>query len=477
MTVSIANPVGNNGDTAFLEPLVVTLSAFTDDTLVTPDATARIFFQRYVQSEEGIFDVTDRANVAGSMASCPHVRFFDPDGISRTIYAQPDECNNIAQPLGLTDAELQAAYDAGDFSISINGFDVVNDLGFSIKGLYDSNGDPITFTEFQPGNIYVNPQIGMFMFFHHPMKWDECDYWDMAWWDSGDLSEAVLAQFPYVTEWDSDWPTLSGNWEDTAWDDIEDSIPVNTYWDIVSEAPGEEATVLACYWTQDDTDPIVDDPKSRLYTSPLTLITDTQLRFRSIDALSNVEDTNVETYTVGLRVPLNRGLNLVSQPRVLDATDSELNNLVGNLEVDSVYRIENGLWEVFTPTGGVKNDFTAVDNQHGYFFLMNGPGNFCVPYGESPVTTTLTLADRDTNRGFSAIGVPRSSIEDNSITNLLDSRDVTYEELFRVTNGVFETFIVGRADILNFDPADLSPGRGYGVITSTAQTFELPFID
>jgi hypothetical protein len=54
---------------------------------------------------------------------------------------------------------------------------------------------------------------------------------------------------------------------------------------------------------------------------------------------------------------------------------------------------------------------------------------------------------------------------------------IEFTEIHRVTNNIFEVFIPDRAPILNFNPADLTPGRGYGIVAPSTQTFELPFVD
>lgn len=470
----------------FIEPTIVDLTVFTDSTETIEDTAANIFWQRYAQSEEGVFDVTARSNIAGIEGDCIHVRFFDPNGVQTPLYQAPSECEAIVVPLEETDTALQAAYTRGDFSIAINGLDVVNDLGFTIRGLFKDNGDPIPFTDFQPGNIYVSAELGMFVFFHFPDEWDSgCSYWDLAWWDNGGLSESTLDDYPYVSVWDD---------EDIEWDDIDDPVPLNTYWDTVSEAPAIDATVVCAYWTQDNADPLephangpdAGDPaditnadnRSMLFTSPITISALTQLRFRSVNALNELEDTRAETYTVGLRLELNKGVNLISEPRLVSGVEAELENIFTGVDLLQVYRIENGSWEVFTPsTSAVLNDFEVIDNTHGFFVIMNGADVFCLPYGTLPTTTELTLVDDETNQGINAIGVPRKSIEDNTIDNLLVSRGVQFDEIFRVTDGVFETYIPTRPDILNFDPAELEPGRGYGVVTQLTQTFELPLID
>lgn len=462
---------------AFLENLVVTLTP-TIPVLST-------WYQRYVQSEEGTYDITDRANVAGARSECINVRFFDPDNVQRPLYAQPTECNPIATPIGNTDSEIKAAYDRGDFSIAIDGYDVVSDLGFEITGFFDDNGDAIDFTDFVPGKVYVHPEVGMFAFFHYPDKWDTCSYWDLAWWNSGGLSEGELNEPPYTAEWDDETTLLTvPPAENQSWDDLLNPLPLNTYWDVVSEAPTEESTVVVCYWTQDSADPIPYSVKSRRYTSPITLITDTQLRFRSVDLEGDVEATQTETYEVGLRLSLDRGINLVSQPRALTGVEANADTLTTGLDLKQIFRIENGLWQVYSPGAGDLNDptknslgFNTIDNQHGYFVVMNGPGTWCISYGTSPDSTELALVDEQTNQGINAIGVPRSSTANNSIANLLIDRNIDFNELYRVTNGVFETYIVGRADVLNFSPTDLTPGRGYGIKTDTATTFELPFTD
>ncbi len=461
----------------FLESTPITLST-------TPAAT--IFWQRYAQSAEDIYDITSRSNIAGMESDCIHVRFFDPNEIQTPLYAAPSECTPISVQLEETDTALQAAYTRGDFSIVINGFDVVNDLGFTIRGLFQENGDPIPFTDFQPGNIYVSAALGMFVFFHFPDEWDSgCSYWDLAWWDNGGLAQSILDDEPYISLWDE---------VDIEWDDLDDPIPLNTYWDTVSEAPGEEATVICCYWTQDNADPLKPhadgpsagdpadaaniDSRSMTYTAAIELGAPQELRFRSVNGALEIEDTQSEIYTVGLRLALDAGLNLISEPRLVAGAEAELSNIFATTAVTQIFRIENGSWEVWTPdTSAVLNDFEIIDNTHGFFVVMNEPGVFCLPYGTFPETTELTLVDNETNQGINAIGVPRRSNEDNTIDNLLVSRGVQFDELFRVTNGIFETFIPTRADILNFDPAELEPGRGYGVVTQLAQTFELPFID
>lgn len=513
---TVANP--QNGQ--FIDPVIIDLTAYTDDTQTTEDPAAQVFYQRYVQSAPGVFDVTNRFNIAGMNLGCINVRFFDPDNFQTTLYTSPDECDTIARPIERTDLALQTAYDRGDFSIEINGCDVVTVLGYEIRSLYSPDGvTPIPFTQFLPGRIYVDPQVGMFMFFHFPDEWDSgCSYWNFAWWDNGGLPESLLNDFPYVSLWDDETNGFGpiGNpftdginpgtgsgygygygygygssgklWEEQNWDNIDNPIPLNTYWDTVSEAPAEEATVLCCYWTQDDTDPLEPrgggtpdlaySERSRRFTSPVTIATDTQLRFRSVDGVLDVEDTKTETYVVGLRVDLNKGINLISQPRIiLDPAEESLEFAFDGLDLLQIYRLEDGLWETWIPNSGVLNDFEILDNTHGLFVIMNGPGTFCFPYGENPETTSLSIVDKDTNQGINAIGVPRSALEDNSIDNLLVSREVEFDEIHRVTNGVFETYIADRAPILNFSPADLTPGRGYAIVTSKAQTFELPFID
>lgn len=545
---------------AFLESIVVELTS--------PVPVLSTWYQRYVQSALGVYDVTDRSNVSWVKSGCINVRFFDPDGLHTPLYTQPTECDPISVPIGNTTTEVRDAYTRKDFSIRINGYDVVLDLGFVISGLFDDNGDPIAFTDFQPGFVYVYPEVGMFMFFHYPDKWDNCSYWDMAWWDSGGLPSATLEQYPYVSNWDED-PTPPPNvppGEGVWWDNINNPIQLNTYWDMVSEAPGDTATVVVCYWTKDNTDPIANSTRSHLYTSPITISTDTQIRYRHVDLMSVPGPVFTDTYEVGLRLPLEKGVNLVSQPRLLVGPEAELSNLVGGLNLQQVFRMEDGLWQVYIPgSPEVLNDFSTMDNKHGYFMIMYGADSFCIPYGSLPTgTTELTVisknatpsnpvsttggtgtgctldvtfyvndpttterassatiedggtgyvvgdiltvlggtyitpatfevtavlagvvtavvldaaGDYTVHQGSSAIGVPRRSTEDNSIANLLISRDIDFDELYRVTNGIFETYIVDRAAVLNFSPADLTPGRGYGFITKTAQTFELPFID
>jgi hypothetical protein len=139
---------------------------------------------------------------------------------------------------------------------------------------------------------------------------------------------------------------------------------------------------------------------------------------------------------------------------------------VPNVDSDNVYDSINN------PTA-----FDTIDNKHGLFVVMTGPGTFCFPYGQAPEITELTLVNKENKQGINAIGVPRHSLQDNSIDNVLLNREIEFDEISRVTNGMFETYITGRASVLNFSPTELRPGRGYGVVTSKAQTFELPFID
>jgi len=574
-----------------LENVVVQLAVYTDNTHTTVDSTARIYWQRYVQSVHSVFDIAQRSNLAGSESGCINVRFFDPDNVPTKLYHAPTECDPIAHPIQATDTDLQEAYSHGDFSILIEGYDAVNDLGFGIKSLFDNNGNSIPFDQFLPGSIYISPELGMFMFFHYPDCWDDCcSYWEFAWWDTNDIAivGADTTLPPYVTDWNTLVPVppitpsyaenpgifLPRPWDDQViqgviksvgsitrfgstatvtvsshgystgdfvrmqganqneyngdfrifvtgintftynvsdtpatpatgvitstqfssaqptWNDIEfptgTPLPVNTYWNVVSEAPAQAANVIVSYWTQDNTDPL--EPRgggapsellnyrNEIYTSPITIATDTQLRFRSVNASSAIEFTKTETYTVGLRLSLQQGVNLISQPYDTSSPEADLDTICSGLDLLQIFRLENGLWQVYSFDLPVR-DFTTIDNKHGLFFIMNEPGTFCFPYGTEPISTELALVDKNTNQGINAIAVPRSSLQDNSIDNLLVSRDVQFDEIYRVTNNIFETYIPGRAQVLNFNPTELTPGRGYGIVTSKSQVFELPFID
>ena len=533
---TVATPSGQTS----LENLTITLTTYTDSTHMFVDPVARTYFQRYAQSQPAVFDIAERSNLAGfnpDAPSCFHIRYFDPDGVQTPLYHAPMECDPIAYPVLPTDADLQLAYQNGDFSILIEGYDAVSDLGYGIKSMFHNDGTPITFPEYRPGNIYIIPQIGMFMFYHHPDKWDGCSYWDFSWWDTDPPSDPIeyadwvsqwtimfggippfLPSQYYTTNWNalvpapltipSYAPTNSGLPKSQAWDgqgglgqplpisgfaqptwgDVANPIAINTYWDMVSEAPTAIAHVVTSYWTQDNTDPleprgggIPDEAnayRNELYTSPITISTDTQIRFRSVIGVNVIEDTKIETYIVGLRFALNQGVNLISQPYLVSGPESDLGNIFTGLNLLQIFRLDNGLWRVYSPSlPDVSKDFTDIDNIHGLFVIMNAPGTFCFPYGTDPVNTTLTLVDKNTNQGINAIGVPRSSLQDNSIDNLLGSRNVQFEQIYRVTNGIFEGFIPTRSSVLNFSPTDLVPGRGYGIITSVAQIFELPFID
>ena len=187
----------------YIENIAVTLTAYTDNTHTTKDTTARIYWQRYAQSSSNVFDIAQRSNLAGMISSCVNVQFFDPDAVPTPMYSAPSECDPIAYPIEPTDSALQAAYRRGDFSILIEGYDAINDLGFTIRSMYDDNGDSIEFDQFVPGNIYINSELGMFMFFHYPDKWDNCSYWEFAWWDDGGLSLSTFLSPPYITDWDA----------------------------------------------------------------------------------------------------------------------------------------------------------------------------------------------------------------------------------------------------------------------------------
>lgn len=479
------------------ETLVVQLTAYTDNTQTTVDVDAETVWQRYVQSAPDVFDITDRSNLAGMQPDCIHVRYFDPNNQPTPLYTSPGECDNISVPIENTTAALQEAYARGDFSIMIDGCDAVDDLGFVVSALYQDNGQPIPFSEFVPGKIYVDPRFGMFLFFHFPDQWDDCSYWDFAWWDANDIliTGVDTTEPPYVTDWDSAIPvhpfgvtTPGCEWDGEgpvgfatpSWDDVDTPLPLNTYWDTVSEAPTADAAVICAYWTQDSADPDFDndpDPpvRSHLYTSPITLSTDSQLRFFS-RKLPDQEVVRIATYRVGLRLELVEGLNLISQPREIDPIDSKWEDLIAGLDVEQVFRLNNGLWEVFVPNySAILNDFEDINNSDGFFVIMNSPNTFCIDYGTAPTSTEISVVNSDTNQGINAIGVPRSSIADNSIQNLLENANIEYSKLFRVTNQAFETYIPDRADVLNFNPADLTPGRGYGFVTIQDQTFEIPF--
>ena len=524
---TIATPPGQTS----LQNQVVSLISYIDIAHTIIDSNARIYWQRYAQSSLGVFDIAQRSNLAGRVPGCINVCYFDPDRVATQLYHTPSECSPTATPILRTDADLQYAYEHGEFSILIEGFDAVSDLGFSIKSMYHNDGTPLTFDEFLPGSIYIDPRLGMFMFFHFPDTWDSCSYWEFAWWDSSNAALMMalygidITNPPYVTDWNAlvsvpatipsyaprdgslpkntPWdgqgalplPSPTSGFAQPQWSDTTNPIPLNTYWNVVSEAPTVAASIITSYWTQDNTDPL--EPRgdgtpdetlwahrNELYTSPITMTTDTQIRFRSVNMLNEIEDTRTETYTVGMRLSLVQGINLISQPYDTSSPDNELDTLCAGLNLLQVFRIENGLWQVYAP--GQDNiysidynpsTFKTIDNQHGLFFIMNEPGTFCFPYGTNPITTELSLVDDVTNQGINAIAVPRSSSEDNSIDNLLLSRQIEFTEIQRVTNNIFETYILDRAPVLNFNPADLTPGRGYGVVAPSAQTFELPFVD
>jgi hypothetical protein len=525
MVVPPDNTVATPHGQVSLENLVVTLTAYVDSADTIIDPAARIYFQRYAQSVPSVFDVAQRSNLAGfdpDAPSCIHVRYFDPDGIQTVLYHAPTECDPIAHPVLPTGDDLQLAYQNGDFSILIEGYDAVSDLGYGIKSMFHDDGTPIAFTEYLPGNIYIIPQIGMFMFFHFPDKWDSCSSWDFSWWDTSDpaflIAYADTTLPPYVTDWNTlmpapstipvyaptngglpkfqAWdgqggaplPSPTSGFAQPMWGDVTNPIALNTYWDMVSEAPTIDAYIVTSYWTQDNANPLeprgggtpdeANAYRNELYTSPITLSTDTQIRFRSVTGINIIEDTKAEIYTVGLRFTLEQGVNLISQPYITSGPEADLGNIFTGLNLLQIFRLDNGLWRVYSPSlPDVSKDFTDIDNTHGLFVIMNSPGTFCFPYGTDPVNTTLTLVDKNTNQGISAIGVPRSSLQDNSISNLLESRNIQFDQIQRVTNGIFETYILNRSPILNFSPVDLTPGRGYGVTASRAQIFELPFID
>ena len=510
-----ATPTGRTS----LQNEIVQLLAYTNSGYTIPSPTSRIYWQRYAQSSSGIFDIAQRSNLVGRISGCINMCYFDPDNVATKLYHAPGECDPIAYPILKTDADLQLAYQNGDFSILIEGYDAVSDLGFQIKSMYHNDGTPILFTEFQPGNIYIDPNLGMFMFFHFPDKWDvTCSHWEFAWWDTN-LLLPVGNQY-FTTDWNTLVPVpttvpvyaprdggdpLPKSWEgetspgsgqaQPSWSDTADPIPINSYWNVVSEAPTVAANVIVSYWTQDNTDPL--EPRgggtadellwahrNELYTSSITMATDTQLRFRSVNMANEIENTKTETYTVGMRLSLQQGINLISQPYDTTSPDNELAPLCVGLNLLQVFRLDYGLWQAFVP--GLNNvydsvynsaAFETIDNQHGLFFIMNEPGTFCFPYGTSPTTTDLDLVSNVTNQGINAIAVPRASSADNSIDNLLLSRQIEFTEIHRVTNNIFEVFIPDRAPILNFNPADLTPGRGYGIVAPSTQTFELPFVD
>jgi len=481
-------------DTYLEETEVITLTTYTDLTQTVLDSTATTIWQRYVQSAPDVYDVTDRSNLAGMSSDCIHVRYFDPDRNIITLHTSTSECNQISEPIENTTTALQEAYARGDFSIMIDGCDAVDDLGFEISALYDDLGDPIPFIEYVPGKIYVDPRFGMFMFFHFPDEWDTCSFWDFSWWDTASivLSGVDTTIYPYVSTWDVPHPihpygtTTSGcEWDGEGpagigtptWEDVDEPLPLNSYWDTVSEAPTTASSVVVSYWTQDNTDPIFDSVRSHLYTSPVTLSVDCQLRFQSRNAALEVETLKTQTYHIGLHVALYQGLNLVSQPREIPSVEAKLDDLFAGLDLQRIFRIENGLWESFIPSSSsiASNDFDEIDNAHGFFVVMGSDEIFCIDYGTSPTSTTISVVNENTNQGMNAIGVPRRSFADNSISNILDSNGVQFDLLFRVTNQIFETYIPGRAIVLNFAPANLSPGRGYGFVTSEDQTFEMSF--
>ena len=506
-----------------LQNEVVQLKAYLNSGHTIPDSTARIYWQRYAQSSPGVFNIAQRSNLAGRATGCINICYFDPDKVVTKLYHAPGECDPISYPILKTDADLQLAYQKGDFSILIEGYDAVSDLGFGIKSLYHDNGTPIAFLEFLPGNIYIDPNLGMFVFFHFPDYWDNsCSHWEFAWWDTNSIPIVGVNTTlpPYVTDWNTlvsvpaavpsyaprdpdlsplpkswDGETSPGSgWAQPSWSDTNDPIPINSYWNVVSEAPMAAASIVVSYWTQDNTDPL--EPRgggtpnesynyrNELYTSPITMATDTQLRFRSVNITDTIEDTRTETYIVGMRLALQQGINLISQPYYTTSPNNALAPLCAGLDVLQVFRLDYGLWQAFVPGQDNVYDinyypsaFEIIDNQHGLFFIMNSPGTFCFPYGANPLTTELDLVSNTTNQGINAIAVPRASSEDNSIDNLLLSRQIEFMEIHRVTNNIFETYILDRAPVLNFNPADLTPGRGYGIVAPRAQTFELPFTD
>jgi len=546
---TIANPAGGT----FLEKTVVKLVPYTDTTATIINLLATTYYQRYVQSAVGVYDITDRSCLAGNTTSdCLYIRYFDPDCILTPLYTSPSECNNISVPIENTDADVKAAYDRGDFSITINGYDAHTDLGYDITSLYQVNGDPIPWSEYVPGKIYLDTEHGVFMFFHYPDKWDTCSSWDFAWWDhsihpcqaditytfnsllkevtvthlnhgfiNGDIvyvndaaddgtstpqpeidgahqiivvdsntykyvlsvSISILTPgtaragvhdcYPYQSNWD-DSITLP-SWEGRNWDNIDNPIPLNTYWDLVSEAPPASASVVVSYWTKDNADPQANQ-RSHLYTSPITISTYTQLRFFSYSIELSVEPVKTELYEVGLHLLLDQGLNLVSQPRVLLDPENKLANVFDTSNVRQIFRLSNGLWQSYIPNYyDSMNHFETIDNQHGLFVITNNADNVCIEDGELPVSTDLTLVNTETNQGINAIAVPRRSVADNSIANILDSRSVQYNSIFRVTNGVFESYVPMRSILFNFVPTEMTPGRGYGIVTSQNQVFELPF--
>lgn len=106
---------------------------------------------------------------------------------------------------------------------------------------------------------------------------------------------------------------------------------------------------------------------------------------------------------------------------------------------------------------------------YNYFVALEYVGQPSVTItveGASPSNITEVPIAGTAKGGLSFIGFPKSELANHSIQSNLDARGLKYAQLYRLTKGIWESYIPGRDALLNWYPADLELGKGYLLISS-----------
>ena len=167
-------------------------------------------------------------------------------------------------------------------------------------------------------------------------------------------------------------------------------------------------------------------------------------------------------------IQLHAGWNLISLPKIPEASDVlGVMKMVGN-NLNSVWTYEDGKWPRYDLTGpGFLNDLKTLEPGKGYWIDMNSPDRLDVLYMTG---TELTDKSIPLDSGWNLVGY--NSLSSRTITDAMNSVSGNWKSVWTYEDGGWKRYDLSGPDFLN-EPIEMEPGKGYWIDMKSGATWTL----
>jgi len=143
------------------------------------------------------------------------------------------------------------------------------------------------------------------------------------------------------------------------------------------------------------------------------------------------------------------------------STNYEISSLGGISNVDTIYRISNGLYEAWINGNEAASNFSTLDPEEGYLIISNST-DFVLDDGETDVTLPPAISITESIQIKKYFG---ASLD-------LDGTENSFQQVYKITDGIYNVWIKdGPANSFN----TLEDGETYLLLSDPNADFPIPF--